>query len=1446
MKLTPKQQQSFNEVSKDMLPTKPMPKTEEPIVGTTSQVPPQNLYVTPKPFGAYSASLGAYPNDVVQLDIYNDQDFYFESVNQAGNFTIKGSDLTIDLEKELQNVGYESGEFKVAIRLIRNYLGSAAYNKLIVQEVSSDRLEVRLIPAALAGGTTPESQQQALQANLAFEQFFSTAFFDLEKQSVLANLYLFADSITSIEVNDYIQDRFTITNSPYSIVFKLNQQLPLSVGVNSLVWIAQEINPAVTETVIVYPKIKTRPLTKIKGPNFDIVRKKGLSTNTEYLGWDEILASNTRPLTRTLLSQSLVEGIQLNVDYTRFENFVKFSSAYERIKNFEYKVKLIESYQDTSASLAASNASESFYVQAQLTSTLDKIDAVVGAFDGYERYMYFESSSYVTNSFGESLDMAWPKSTSTRPYTLYGSDSATVETWLTGILESASLYDNVNPYSLRKLVPEHIHEEQSQVVDSFINMLGHFFDVQYEYINQMPKIHDRQQKLTEGFAKDLVYYIAQTLGVDFDNGDNFQDLWSYTLGLNSSGSYDNILNLSGEDRTKELWKRIINNLPYLLKTKGTERGIRALINCFGIPSTILRVREFGGPEPDLDTVSRYKHDRFYYATNVGPNADNVTYATVQVPWRSFGNILSLTPPSAFSFRYKPDAIPDISEPCAILERVDNSSKLRIGIKIGQSASVDYATLALSDGASNYEEAKVVIKSSNTGSNIFDSRWMTFYVQRDIASDNVNFYVGHKSDYAENVSLYSASIKNGSTTYATSWTGNFLYNELWFPVYRGSVGSTIWKTTTFGPTNYGSGSLQEVRLWTGSALGVVQLKDMILNPTTYAGLNYEDSTWAGSTSSYDDLLYRVGLGTDNKKINYLQTSSFDGQQPKQTTIVNGDQTTIVNPYPTTASQYTAVVETNYMAWPDIAGNRQVGNKVRIDSTINTSEQLYRNVQTQKSLQDNQPVDSPRLGVYLSPTDQANEDIAEQLGGITLDDYIGSYNDIYENSYQDLEAIRRHYLKKVTSKYNTQTYIRLLQYFNASLFTVVKQLVPYRANLQTGLVIEPDLLTRSKVKTASRPTYQDEYYETTLDLPSTVDPFGDIDIIDDGVIEYPEIVVIGDDIKVAEGTVENPIVGVSAKSNEYNNYQVPSQGRKLSTTYSGNTLVDSKESLEDAILTYETSYGRDRIEGSQYEFYTWYTTGSGTYTGFVSNSAGLIYAPSIGEDYSNPIAIQVYDSRLSEVIHSTYTPYKDGYDLLRGSGSRVFTSIEDYISNFGFVFGGGDWNVSGTGLLDLSGVSVSDYFKAPVLSYDSDPNMTYTFAFTCVGTGTTSYQIQFGSGSSQYEYTGTISPGTTLAITSKAANNLLYFKATVSSGAFQLDKWTMKVANGLRDQYQDYMVGPLASIGQRNQKYDGCKLTAPDFNEDSPDTIDGGPVILITEGPVNNLNVQPTQDGTYTFK
>ena len=43
--------------------------------------------------------------------------------------------------------------------------------------------------------------------------------------------------------------------------------------------------------------------------------------------------------------------------------------------------------------------------------------------------------------------------------------------------------------------------------------------------------------------------------------------------------------------------------------------------------------------------------------------------------------------------------------------------------------------------------------------------------------------------------------------------------------------------------------------------------------------------------------------------------------------------------------------------------------------------------------------------------------------------------------------------------------------------------------------------------------------------------------------------------------------------------------------------------------------------------------------------------------------------------------------------------------------------------------------------------------------------------------------------------------------------------------------------KNARYDGSKLVSAGYNIDSPDTVDGGPVITILQSNPNDLTVQP---------
>ena len=98
----------------------------------------------------------------------------------------------------------------------------------------------------------------------------------------------------------------------------------------------------------------------------------------------------------------------------------------------------------------------------------------------------------------------------------------------------------------------------------------------------------------------------------------------------------------------ETYKRLYHNLPYLLKTKGTIPGLRALINCFGIPDTILRISEFGGRDKDTSTYD-YFDQQFNYAAVASASSNISTPWLLNTAWSASINEFKA---SSVQFRFK--------------------------------------------------------------------------------------------------------------------------------------------------------------------------------------------------------------------------------------------------------------------------------------------------------------------------------------------------------------------------------------------------------------------------------------------------------------------------------------------------------------------------------------------------------------------------------------------------------------------------------------------------------------------------------------------------------------------------------------------------------------------------------------------------------------------------
>ena len=601
-------------------------------------IPSKKVFTNFAQGDADNVELHVYGGDTLLASNYNVESFRIDRYIKKGRKRKKPR-VELDIHDDIRDLGFLSGVYKVQYNFLRDILGSADENNgLHISEISPSRTEVRI--------KTTSNDSEFLEKFEELQEKNVEDFVDEGWQDLLAN---FGENNLSIITN-------WMSDEDDGILIKLYEPLPTNVQVKDQLWITKEVVTSHTETIKLIPAQKPKQGSDIAGPNFTIeVGNSGGESGWET--WNSILGTNSttkQKLLNKYISGSAYQNTELNIDYHYYNNFIHFSSAKERLENFKFKLGLIE-YYDGQLLTLNNMASSSYYNTKNISDYTLKKEEVIQGFDGYENYLYFESSSYQadTNGNGIRLERTWPKTNSTQPYTnaLIGSAAATA--WFTSQSTVALDYDVMNPHNLENVIPFHIRESEDNAnYLLFVNMISHHFDTVYNYVEQTAQIHKRDNPLYEGLSKDLVYNVLSSFGWESYQGFHFNDLWEYAFGQNEDGSYANStqpigtantgsikFNLASpqqsgslttrEDISRETWKRMLNNLPYLLKTKGGERGIRALTTTYGLPPTLLRIFEYGGPQRDKATDTHAIYDKFNFSLQFGETS---TGTKVQIPW----------------------------------------------------------------------------------------------------------------------------------------------------------------------------------------------------------------------------------------------------------------------------------------------------------------------------------------------------------------------------------------------------------------------------------------------------------------------------------------------------------------------------------------------------------------------------------------------------------------------------------------------------------------------------------------------------------------------------------------------------------------------------------------------------------------------------------------------
>lgn len=920
--------------------------------------------------------------------------------NNRSNHTF----ITANIFDEFNNLKLTSGRFRFLINFFKNIIGSYDSPSLYINEISPDRTELKLklinkLNLKQYTDFAKQIKDQPVTSTVNYNQYILN--FSRNKTIAVVNLVIVGEFL-------YV---------------KLLNALPDDITENFKCWLDLEYKLPYTDLISLYIHSTKKTFNTLTGVNWDAnVKYLNISSQTEVKNWNDLLGSTTG------ISQQLIDhyfsgslsGIPLNIDYRDFNNFIFYSSAEERLRNFKFKLDLLEYYNSQITILGGISGSTA-------TTNIQDYELnknnIIGNFDSFEKYLYYESSSLLTNNDIPVLDanvsnltgsycFPAPKSNSTLPYNLYSTTSSIFIDWYNSLIYTASYYDSLNINKLTNSLPDYIkYDELNDNLISFVNMLAHHYDIIHSYIKQSSNIYKHEENPKIGVPNDLLPHIAQQFGWTLVEGNQYSDLWQYILGTDESGiPLTGSLtvgdpSVAGKNMTAHVWRRIVNNLPYILKSKGTKRSVTALLACYGIPETMISINEYGGPR--LDRVPIYEKLNFDYALDLITNpAGTVTINYTQ-------------PIEAFELRFRTEDI--TTNPT--LPSIMNLATIGSNIITLNYVSGNKGTVNINGNATSEIE-------------IYDNNWLSILLQKN--GTNLDLFV-NKSKYGKILSTVSASV-----------TSSF----------------NITSSVVLGSTTSGSrliGQLQELRLWTSS-----------LNLELFNNHTKAPSAYNANVSAYDELVFRLPL---TQKINHTLTSSLSGIQPKSNNISASFSSW------TNSTPYDSIEELYYFDSLTVGGSINDDNKVRIESNSISGSTLHLLSKSEVSEFDTAPLDSNKIGIYFSPQTIINEDIIAQLGFTELDSIIGDPGDTDKYSYPKLIQTSQNYWKKYSEKNNFNLYNQIFSLYDLSVFNQINQVLPARVEKLTGVLIQPNLLERNK--TSILPTVEKFYddLEVKLSLSET---------------------------------------------------------------------------------------------------------------------------------------------------------------------------------------------------------------------------------------------------------------------------------------------------------------------------------------------------------------------------
>lgn len=714
------------------------------------------------------------------------------------------------------------------------------------------------------------------------------------------------------------------------------------------------------------------------------------------------------------------------------------------------------------------------------------------------------------------------------------------------LLVSASNFDRNNPNNIIKLIPQHYLLEGAsqdgfenvegnggnpyggegipgqgkrgsvQIILSFLYIWAKFFDEIKTYIDAFVTLktvsYDDEASIPDNFLEDMVRHYGFYLPKFFNNatveqfaeGQSIEGLTNFETPLKKIQSI--------------LLRRVLINMPDIIKSKGTQHSIKSFLRSVGIdPDNSLRIREYGGPS--IKQISSAREKRIESSAMV----EFLTSSLVTTAPLSASRIEPGFPSPVGSFYLGSD---------------------------GKNAGTNYGWDGLlTSGSWNLEGVfKVPPQNLTNAANVEGQSLFRMIVTGSNPASQVgliaNVVATQHSEYPHQPARVNAYIRPGMSsgspllTLSVDMKGKGLFDgDIWNvslgctrndeissnvsssyylrvgKCESGDLSETYVASSYFYEQNSGegnafrSGSLSYnsrgamVSIGTNQNIpsGISYLflnntleVDDIARTTQFLGRAANLRFWSKSMTTEEwkeHVRNPKSVGVEDPFINYNFTSRLSGsfqklrmdtlqKQPEKNTDSLGNiQFLDFSKNNLTASgtgyepgERALVGEIfNYSYLSPFFDEAATEDKIRIRS-FEDSSLLEENpwalpaptyLSAERFLQE-EPQDDLRLSIEFSMVDSLDKDIISMFSSFdVLNDALGSPELMFSPDYPDLERLRDVYFNRLSGKPDFRKFLEFYRWFDVSISSFIEQLIPSKTLYKgTNYVVESHMLERHK--------------------------------------------------------------------------------------------------------------------------------------------------------------------------------------------------------------------------------------------------------------------------------------------------------------------------------------------------------------------------------------------------